>query len=184
MKRWAAFLLAVSIAVVCICGCSAENEHEIDHGSENGNGSENEFSDGTILTASTISDVSAVSRPSKFGSSQADPAAGKMTIVVLPVPLMCKRTDDGAAVRRVYALLEAARASFPAASAEEELAAGWSVKIDFADGTVVTVGGDRLDYGGTQYLMPPEDASALRDALLQIYEGLDVEEENYLNLRR
>ncbi len=111
------------------------------------------------------------------GSATATRAADEMTLIRLspdggPV---CKTTSDREALERVRQLI---------ADVEKEpfdgvMPAGWRFKVDFSDGTIVTVSHGLLGSSTGDYTITAADADALYDALMAMYNATDATEERY-----
>lgn len=121
---------------------------------------------------------SVVSLPSSTESEESADVQSEvsgMTIVRTNSPPVCKTTNDPEMASEVRELLNSVEKEVYTGEAK----GGWNLKIDFADGTWYTLGGDMLNTDKASYSIKSQSAKSLYDELMAIYNAIDGEETKY-----
>ncbi len=164
MKKVLCIFVAGMLLLLCSCAGTPTDDTSIP-------------SPATTTTTTPVTTTTTTTTTTTEGSATATRAADEMTLIRLSEngPPVCKTTSDREAVRRVRELI---------ADVEKEpfvgsMPGGWRFKVDFSDGSIVTVSYGLLGSNTGDYTVTAADADALYEALTAIYNATDAAEERY-----
>lgn len=149
--------------LLLLCSCTGGTADDVSHSA-------------TTAFAPTSTTTTSVPASVTEGSTAPTRADG-MTLIRLSEsgPPVCKTTSDREAVRRVRELIDNVEKE-PFVGSKP---AGWRFKVDFSDGSIVTVSHGLLGSNTGNYTITAEAADALYDALMAIYNATDAAEARY-----